>query len=108
MYTLEVTPEQGERLTLAANRGSLQFALRGTMDLDTVLTKGVTVPELLTSLVLADPKPVAVPPVVQPAVAKSEPARKRTTKKHTPPPKKTKITVDVIKGIEQSQKEFTL
>lgn len=50
VYTLEVTPDQGERLTLATNEGRLQFALRGTVDDELVLTKGVTLPEILKSL----------------------------------------------------------
>jgi pilus assembly protein CpaB len=32
VYTLEVTPEEGEKLTLAATRGKLQFALRNVTD----------------------------------------------------------------------------
>jgi len=60
VFTLEVTPEQGERLTLAANKGTLQFALRGATDSEIILTKGVTVPEMLKSHLIMekiDPKP---------------------------------------------------
>lgn len=49
VFTLKVTPEQGERLTLAATKGKLQFALRGFTDSDIILTKGVTIPEMLKS-----------------------------------------------------------
>ena len=49
VYTLEVTPEEGERLALAATEGKLQFALRNTLDTETVYTRGVTIPDALKS-----------------------------------------------------------
>jgi pilus assembly protein CpaB len=101
VYTLEVTPEQGERLTLAANKGRLQFALRGAMDSDVVLTKGITVPELLEAYVLNGSRPVAV----KKAKAKSGTVSKKYYKR---PGKKTKVTIEMIKGLSISKKEFKL
>ena len=49
VYTLEVTPKEGEKLTLAASKGKLQFALRNVTDAETVLTKGATVDKTLAS-----------------------------------------------------------
>jgi pilus assembly protein CpaB len=49
VYTLEVTPEEGEKLALAATQGRLSFALRNATDTETVLTKGATVSRTLTS-----------------------------------------------------------
>ena len=49
VYTLEVTPEDGEKLALAANEGKLQFALRSVIDGETVLTSGATVSDTLDS-----------------------------------------------------------
>ncbi|MCK4425908.1 MAG: Flp pilus assembly protein CpaB, partial [Deltaproteobacteria bacterium] len=43
VYTLEVTPDEGERLALASARGKLHFALRNVTDRETVLTKGATI-----------------------------------------------------------------
>ncbi len=48
VYTLEVTPEEGEKLALAAAKGRLQFALRNATDVASVATKGVTIPKLLS------------------------------------------------------------
>lgn len=48
-YTLEVTPEEGEKLVLASTKGKLQFALRNILDTETVLTTGATLPETLAS-----------------------------------------------------------
>jgi pilus assembly protein CpaB len=49
VYTLEVTPEEGERLALASHEGRLHFALRSALDSEIVLTKGATVRTTLAS-----------------------------------------------------------
>ncbi len=49
VITLEVTPEEGEKLALAANEGKLQLALRNQIDLADFKTRGITVPALLAS-----------------------------------------------------------
>ncbi len=42
VYTLEVTPEEAEIITLTRNQGKIQFALRNPVDSGSVLTKGAT------------------------------------------------------------------
>jgi pilus assembly protein CpaB len=49
VITLEVTPEEAEKLALAATEGKLQLALRNLKDSEEILTKGKTIPSLLTS-----------------------------------------------------------
>jgi pilus assembly protein CpaB len=49
VFTLEVTPEEGEKLALAATEGKLQLALRNATDTEIILTGGATVPETLES-----------------------------------------------------------
>ena len=49
VFTLEVTPEEAEKLALASNEGRLQLALRNSVDTETVLTKGATIAETLDS-----------------------------------------------------------
>jgi len=49
VYTLEVTPDDAERLALASNEGRLHFALRSALDSEIVLTKGATVKDTLAS-----------------------------------------------------------
>jgi len=56
VYTLEVTPVEGERLALAATKGTLNFALRGALDNATVQTDGMDIPRALTAF--APPRPV--------------------------------------------------
>jgi pilus assembly protein CpaB len=50
VYTLEVTPEEGEKLALASTEGELQFALRNETDVEKIITEGATVSQLLNSL----------------------------------------------------------
>ena len=50
VYTLEVTPEEGEKLALASTKGSLQFALRNETDVEPILTRGATISQLMNSL----------------------------------------------------------
>ncbi|MDD3311553.1 Flp pilus assembly protein CpaB [Pseudodesulfovibrio sp.] len=79
VYTLELTPEESERLALAATRGTLHFALRNEQDAETVLTTGATVPSALAAL---KPKP-----------------------KPRPAPR-PKVTVEVITGGSSQQMTF--
>lgn len=83
VYTLEVTPEESEKLSLAATKGKLQFALRNITDDDKVRTHGATISQTLRSL---------TPP--------------HTNKSATDRP--TTTTVEVIKGSEMSKQKVKL
>ncbi len=49
VFTVEVTPEQGQKLSLAATQGRLHFALRNVTDKDEYRTLGSTVTDMLDS-----------------------------------------------------------
>lgn len=49
VITLEVTPEEGEKLALASTQGKIQLALRNYIDAEDVLTRGSTIPNLISS-----------------------------------------------------------
>ncbi len=49
VITLEVTPEEAEKLALAATEGRLQLALRNFSDTENVVTQGTTLSTLLGS-----------------------------------------------------------
>lgn len=49
VVTVEVTPEEGELLGLAANEGKLQLMLRNHLNTKPVLTKGATINSLLNA-----------------------------------------------------------
>jgi len=108
VYTLEVTPEQGEKLALAATKGTIQFALRNVTDTGAVLTRGATIPETLGSLRAPESSPPPAPKTVKkrPKVRRSTKVVRRTT---TPPkPKKRFFTVEIIQGDKLSKQEFVL
>ena len=94
VYTLEVTPEEAERLSLAGSEGKLQLALRSVLDSETVLTKGVNVPQMLAFLSPSNPPP--------PKHEETKEAPK-AVQKWSPRPA---VSVEVIKGNEVSQKKF--
>jgi pilus assembly protein CpaB len=96
VYTLEVTPEEAERLTLGGSQGKLQLALRSVLDSETVLTKGVNVPQMLAFLSPSNPPP---PPPKQ----EDKKEAPKVVQKWTPRPA---VSVEVIKGNEVSQKKF--
>ena len=75
VYTMEVTPEEGEKLTLAASKGKLQFALRNVTDAEIVLTKGATINKTLASF-----RP-PVPPKVRRSRAKVQVIKGSKSKK---------------------------
>jgi pilus assembly protein CpaB len=112
VYTLEVTPDQAERLALAASQGKLNFALRNTTDSEDIRTKGITVPQLLASSSWSE-----LIPVEQEKIEPQEPKEKNppqeTIKKVANFPKKKRkwiprksITVEMIRGTELKKKKF--
>ena len=103
VYTVEVTPEQSEKLALAASRGRLQFAMRGVTDSDNISTNGVTVPEMLASSDRAE----QLAPIVLNRPEPEKPVISKPKKKKRWAPRRS-ITVEIIKGIEMSKKKFRL
>ncbi len=84
--TLEVTPDEAERLAVAMNQGSIQLVLRGYGDPENITTKGATSTDVLKQLrdgqVVAPPvarvpgpRPVpprqAPPPVPKPVIVEA-------------------------------------
>jgi pilus assembly protein CpaB len=66
--TLEVTPEQAEKLDLARSVGTLSLALRNQVDPQSAQTGGATKVTLLPEVTPPAPKPVPKPvPAVRPA-----------------------------------------
>jgi len=97
VITMEVTPEEGEKLALSATEGKLQMALRNSTDAAEVATKGTTIPALLASY--SDPAP---PKLAKAAVkpASSRPAPRQEA------PKSAVFSVELIKGATVSNHKF--
>ena len=109
VYTLEVTPEQSEKVALAASEGNINFALRSATDSEDIYTRGITIPELLASSSYYEVSTV-VPEKVQPPEPKetkaaAEPEKIPKKRKWRP---RSSITVEIIKGTELKKKKFTL
>ncbi len=105
VYTLEVNPEQAEKVALAASEGRLQFALRGITDSEDTLTKGVTIPELLAYQRWSDQQRIA--PKNTEALNKKA-GRKASIKKKKRWVRRGSVTVEIIKGTKLKKKKFTL
>lgn len=106
VYTLEVTPEQAEKLALAATQGKIQFALRNVTDAEPVLTRGATIPETLSSLRAPEASPAPKAVRKKPRVRRTTTSVRKTT---TPPkPKKRFFTIEIIKGDKLSKQEFVI
>ncbi len=92
VITMEVTPEEAEKLALAATEGKLQLALRNFSDTEDVLTRGTTVPMLLASYSgvgeVKETKAAPKKPVTPVALRPAEPE---------------KFTVELIKGGKVSE-----
>lgn len=92
--TLEVTPEQAEKLDLARSVGTLSLVLRSQVDTAPVLTEGATKQQLLRRVAEAEP------PTAEPAKA----VVKKVVVRRPAPSAKEKV--EVIKGVERSSQVF--
>jgi pilus assembly protein CpaB len=91
VITLEVTPEEGEKLALAATEGKLQLALRNFADTESSNTRGTTISMLLSNT--PGNETVKAKPV------KAAPRRPA-------PEQPQSYTVELIKGSKVSETNF--
>ena len=97
--TLELTPEQAEKLDLARSVGTLSLVLRNQIDKDGVATRGIMKPQLLAGdKLLAEPEK-KTPKPVRKVVVKTAPAPLVNVADN-------KHTVEVIKGLHRSKVDF--
>ena len=87
--TLEVSPEQAERLDLARSVGNLSLVLRNQIDRNSTATEGITKRELLER----EPTPIVQAPAPRTSTVVRRPA---------PPADE----VEVIRGVQRSTAEF--
>lgn len=114
--TLQVTPEQAEKLVLAANEGKLQLVMRNSIDQDDAQTTGVNKRTLLTGEhAMPAPSPGALkseqpapPPVAQPAPRRVRPVLEApapvvSTPQAPPPPRSS---VEMIEAGKKRNVDF--
>ena len=91
--TLQVTPEEAERVDLARSVGTLSLVLRNGTDTKEVVSKGITKAQLLNTPLVSDLPPAPV------KLAATEPRRQRAVPRDQ---------VEVIRGVERSNRGFPL
>ncbi|MFZ3209511.1 MAG: Flp pilus assembly protein CpaB [Geobacteraceae bacterium] len=99
--TLDLSPEDAEKLILAGSKGSLQLLLRNLVDTATVESKGATIVKVLGGIER---------PAAQAVVKKKAPApvKSRSVQvKHTPPTPPPAYNVEVIKGRDRTIIKFS-
>ncbi len=111
--TLEVTPEQAEKLDLARSVGNLSLVLRNQVDRAVTVTGGARTNDLLAGAAQADARPDAHPALAS-ALPSKAPVRERS--KAAPAPRaqapasmpaqlQAQAQVEVIRGIQRSHVE---
>jgi pilus assembly protein CpaB len=104
--TLEVSPDEAEKIDLARSIGSLSLVLRNPVDLIETETAGMRREDLLTKDVVQTAPAVAQTASAARPIAKARPAAPR---KVVPAPKPVPVeaaTVEVIRGVQKANSEF--
>lgn len=96
VYTLEVTPDDSERLALVATEGKIQLALRGVIDSEEVATKGATIASTLTGVNAA------------PDIQSTRPQAPQTRQSSGRVVPRSSHTVEIIKGTDVSSQKFDM
>lgn len=97
--TIDLTPEDAEKLVVASSKGSLQMLLRGIRDSALVESRGATISKVLG----------AVRPVLQASAPRATAPRKsvvvrQQAVRYSPPPQVD--TVEIIKGTSRTSKQY--
>ncbi|MCW5963262.1 MAG: Flp pilus assembly protein CpaB [Bryobacterales bacterium] len=94
VVNLLVSPEQAEKVTLASSEARLQLVLRNPLDTEEISTTGAEYPTLFTG--------VSRPAKAAPAATPSAPRAPAPKAAPAPPPQRP--TVEVIHGLERSER----
>lgn len=107
--TLEVSPDEGERLAVAQSQGGIQLLLRGFADADSVRTRGANAADVIASLRNVNPSPpTRSAPQSRPAPVTVEPPIQQTP---TPapaatPPRSDTLRIPVYRGKTKTEEKF--
>lgn len=107
--TLEVTPEEAERLAVAGREGSIQLVLRGYGDPDSVATGGARPDDVLDQLrngITPRRQSPAPAPAPRPRAQAPAPAPVTPPKAVVIPPNVDSVTVKIYRGASESQQKF--
>lgn len=101
--TLEVTPEEAEKLDLARSIGNLSLVLRNQIDKDPILSVGMRKADLLKIAEAPVPASAKEEPKAEPKPVKKAVMRKPAPKAFEPP---QKDHVEIIRGVQKSSVEI--
>jgi len=110
--TVEVTPEEGEKLAIATSQGQIQLLLRGYGDPDSAKTNGATTSQIVSALGKSTTVESPRPEPRRPAPRREAPAPQPQPVQpvvQAPPPPKPKAdtnTVTIIRGRDVQQQKF--
>ena len=117
--TLEVTPEETEKLAVAQTQGSIQLVLRGYGDPDSVATKGATTADVIASLRDYQPPSRSAPVRQRAAAGREQQALPRVTAQQPtsvePAPVRTaapvavkpdSVSIRILRGRASEEKKF--
>jgi pilus assembly protein CpaB len=111
--TLQVTPEQAEKLALASSEGRLQLVMRNSIDQGDEVTSGATKRSLLTgerATPVPEPgfgKETSAPRATAPRRPRPRPAASiDTAKRVTTPPAPERPSIEVIEGSKKKNVDF--
>jgi pilus assembly protein CpaB len=107
--TLEVTPDEAERLAIAMGQGSIALVLRGYGDPDSIKTRGATSSDVLSQLRdgrLVDLKPKPADPPHHRVAAAPPPPPPPPVIVQVAPRAPDSLTVQVYRGSAMSQNKF--
>jgi pilus assembly protein CpaB len=104
--TLEVSPDEAEKIDLARSIGSLSLVLRNPVDLIETETAGMRREDLLTKEVVQVAPVVAQTASAARPVAKARPAAPRKVVAAPKPVPVEAVTVEVIRGVQKANSEF--
>lgn len=94
--TLDLVPEDAEKLVLSASKGSLQLLLRNISDSSHVDSRGATIGKVLGGL-----EPVRVKTVERPAAPAARPAPKPAAAAKAP-----SYTLEIVRGTEKTSRQY--
>jgi pilus assembly protein CpaB len=95
--TLDLTPEDSEKLVLAASKGTLEMLLRNISDNTTVETRGATIARVLSGIER---------PISRASTRKATTGTAKTIQVRQAAPTSDSYTVEVIKGASKTTRQF--
>jgi pilus assembly protein CpaB len=105
--TLQVTPEQAEKLVLAANEGKLQLVMRNYSDQEDTQTKGANKTTLLSGeSFVPQPAPPSEKNESKPVMTHSAPVKRVMVAEKAPAPPPPRNSIELIEGPKRRDVEI--